>query len=423
MYVAHGRSVLTIGLVALLFLTLLPITSPVSAQSPANTFHNDMYGFTVEWTDDWSVVEIASHNEENDSISLTRGDDIRLSVTAFSGDFTTPKKLTTPLPGEIVLVDNTTANPPQLIIEDGLSDPDEVVALEVFSINDGRVVLLVQLQVPKVLLEPAFAIIAEEFTINGVSPFTGQIPADGQMNGQAVAESTEETTTEVVRRPRSSGSGRMLEAIQVDRAHTNTAGKTPAVTESAVNRTSRGQGGAETPEATEVAEAPSAGPVVPDGWKTFDDPASGITISYDPTVWQPEPVYFNGVFMTKVNASLSLKRWDAPGVDAVGCLDEHAEFYGQGNNAIENWEQVTFRNGAPLLFESEGLAWSVYNYTYTNVNGNSYPMVDYISCEQIPGQDAILVVEFSSHPQVYESEFELMLDVLDTLELSEPVAD
>ena len=53
-----------------------------------------------------------------------------------------------------------------------------------------------------------------------------------------------------------------------------------------------------------------------------------------------------------------------------------------------------------LRGESADAAWGVYSLTYQNENGESQSLVDYISCEAIPGQDAVLIVLLSSAPQV-----------------------
>ena len=58
----------------------------------------------------------------------------------------------------------------------------------------------------------------------------------------------------------------------------------------------------------------------------------------------------------------------------------------------------------------------MFSYTFHSSTGTDVEFVDYISCETIPGEDAVLIVQMTSFPDDYNDNLDDVLDILDTLE-------
>lgn len=156
---------------------------------------------------------------------------------------------------------------------------------------------------------------------------------------------------------------------------------------------------------------------------TYTGPVYGYSIEYDTDVWTLDAEMHegtvDGVRLVSDNSTYTIWAWDAYGNDPLACLEGEVGYYSTELDTISDWEPALDANGDPLRYESENLAWGVYNLNYTTSRGTTTPLVDYISCEPIPGQDAVLIVLLSSNPDAYNIELDNALDVLDTLQFSD----
>ena len=163
---------------------------------------------------------------------------------------------------------------------------------------------------------------------------------------------------------------------------------------------------------------PTEAPVL-EGPQTFTAPVYGYSVVYDPEIWalsaEIHEGNVDGIRLQREGTTLTIWAWDAYGSDPLVCLEGEVAYYSQEVDAISNWQPALDANSTPLRYESDNLVWGVFDLTYTTQSGASGPLVDYISCEPIPGQDAVLIVLMSSNPPIYDEEFELVLDILDTL--------
>lgn len=171
----------------------------------------------------------------------------------------------------------------------------------------------------------------------------------------------------------------------------------------------------ETPQPTGQAATQAAG--------SFTGPVYGYSVTYDPDVWEVgneiNEGNVDGIRLVRDSTTFTLWAWDAYGSDPLVCLDGEVAYYSQEVDAITDWGPALDANGDPLRYESDSLAWGVFNLTYTTESGASGPLIDYISCEPVPGQEATLIVLVSTTPEMYDQELELVLDVLDTLEFAD----
>lgn len=328
--------------VALLLLAMLP--GSTSAQVQGTTYTSVDYGFTVEWTDDWQVLD---DFVESYGIGLSSDDSMIVYIEGYDGDFT-PADLLEPLAGDTVVLDDRAGEPARAHYE---SDGGFHIYMESFSIDGGATTMLVSVLAQEDVLPDAVEYAREEITINGNAAVSGA----------------------------------------------SLGGSEPT----------------ETPEPTVQASSPG----------TFTGPVYGYTVSYDPDIWtlaaEIHEGNVDGVQLTRDGTAFTIWAWDRYGNDARVCLEGEVAYYSQEMESVSDWEPALDANGQPLRYESDTLAWGVFDLTYTYESGNSAPLVDYISCEPIPGQDAVLVVLISSNPQIYDDEFELALDVLDTLEFAD----
>lgn len=329
-----------IGIATLFVLAMLPGSS--AAQVQGNTFTSVDYGFTVDWSNDWSV---ADEFVEDYGIGLISDDSMLIYIEGFDGSVL-PADLAAPQEGDIEVMDDRAGNPARAVyeMEDGLH-----IYVESYQIDNGATTILISLFAAPELLAEAVEYAYEEITLNGNPVITGE-PLDAEVE-------------------------------------------------------------TETPEPTE--EVVAAGP------QTFTAPVYGYSVEFDNTIWTLDAEIHegnvDGVRLVREGTTLTIWAWDNYGSDPLHCLEEEAAYYSQQVDAISDWEPALDTNGDPLRYESNNLAWGVFNLTYTTQSGASGPLVDYISCEPIPGQDAVLIVLMSTNPPIYDEEFELVLDILDTL--------
>lgn len=189
--------------------------------------------------------------------------------------------------------------------------------------------------------------------------------------------------------------------------------------DSEITRTPRT--GNTTDEDAEESEEESTPPAQSEG--SYTAPIYGYSVEYDPAVWtldvEIQEGRVDGVRLYSDDSTYTIWAWDAYGNDPLLCLDGEVDYYSTQVENISNWEPALDSNGEPLRHESDNLAWGVFNLTYTSSDGRSSSLTDYISCEPIPGQDAVLIVLLSSNPDTYNTELDHALDVLDTLQFAD----
>lgn len=164
-------------------------------------------------------------------------------------------------------------------------------------------------------------------------------------------------------------------------------------------------------------------PEVSNGLEPFTGSVYGYTVSYDPAVWtlasEISEGNVDGVNLQRDVSNFIVWGWDAYGSDPVVCLDGEIAYYSTEYELTVDWQPALGADGEPLRYESDDLAWAVFNATYTDDQGQTYQLVEYISCEPIPGQGAVLIAMLSTDPESYNTELDLALDVLDTLAFGE----
>lgn len=430
MHVFRGSSLLRLGFAAVFLLSMLPVAVPVAAQSEATSYTSEEYGFTLAWTDAWEM----DPDSFPERIMVWRDEAVLLTVNVYDGSLYSLQDLVKPDSRNPVIADHRDADPPRIIVESTMyeGEMDAVSIVEAYSLNDGQVMLQVIVSTLPMFQETMLEIIPAELSINGTPLLSGQHLADSptvtDLSGEPTAT---EASGGVSRTSRGNSNDETPEATGdantgVTRTpRTGSSDPTPEPT-SEVSRTSRSGNGEETPEPTEApAETPP--PAAPEGMETFTGPVFGYTINYDPAIWdldaEIEDEGLDGIRLLSGNSTFTIWAWDGYGSDPVACLDGEVEFYSSQDDRISGWEPIIGNDGEPLRYESEELAWGVYRLTYTNSNGDAYTLIDYISCEPIPNQDAVLIVLLSSGEESYNADLDLALDVLDTLTFGEPPAE
>lgn len=355
----HLPNATQLWVMSLVLSLLLPVGQPVAAQ--ANTYTSAEFGFTVTWTDDWQVP---SGGEEDYGIALVQGTELTVYIEGFDGSVT-PSEIVEPQPDETVILDDHLGTPARGIYEqaDGIH-----VYVESYTIDAGQVTIVISVYAQPDQLADAVERARNDLSLNGNPLITGDPLED------------DSEPTGISRTPRS------------------------------------GSGEQETPEPTT--------PAVSQAMESYTGPVYGYTVSYDPNVWQLGAEIHegsvDGIRLVRDTSTFTIWAWDSYGNDPVLCLDGEAEYYATQVASITNWEPAMGADGQPLRYESDTLAWGVFNLTYTNDSGETYPLVDYISCEPIPGQDALLIVLLSSETAAYNTELNYALDVLDTLQFMDP---
>lgn len=374
-----------LAIVALFVLALVPARPTAAAQVSGDSYHSE-FGYTVTWSEDWTFDESFSLQTPGvvDLITLWHSDSAFLMVTGYAG-VADPATVLEPLEGDEIVSSDLEGEIPQMVTE---SEGFRTIA-EAYSIDDGAVTVVVSLTATVGSYDDTLASAPDTVQVNG-SPVLATQP---------LADSTD--ATDLTGDEGSSDTG-------VTRTTRNAETPTPeAQTTTGTTRTTRTT---RTAGKTEV----------------YTGPVYGYSLAYNLDTWTVEDEYqdegTDGVTMTSATSTLTVWAWNGYGSDPVACLDGEAAFYATEVDSISNWEQVTDADGQPLRGESADTAWGVYSLTYQNENGQSQPLVDYISCQAIPGQDAVLIVLLSSAPENYNDNLDLTFEIIDTLQFSETTA-
>lgn len=449
-----------IAVAALILVALLPGAQATAAQTGDSTYTFEDHDVTVEWTSQWNP---ALPGPGSPVLSLERDKSIFVLISVWDGAELSPEEAVWVFFEETdeIVDDRSTETPPRV---DGLyGDTGVIYSAEAYELNGGDTTVLALVGTIPTLQSAALEIAQEEISINGSPVLTGQplgestVPDDitgattpetesrstrstrgTSVTTTATEEATEVATEETSRTTRSTrGTAETPEATEesgsTTRSTRGTAVTPEATEESTIVRTSRtGSSGAETPEATEeVTEVATEVPTEEQtaepteetgrslGMETYINELFGFSFEYNPNIWQQAESDAPDELVRLDGETGTVLFWavDFYGTDPVACLTGESEYWEFDDDSTSNWEVALDANGDPLWSEGADLSWGVFTYTYTSeTSGNTIEFVDYISCETIPGQDALLIVHLTSLPEEYNTNLDYVLDILDTLE-------
>lgn len=379
-----------IAIVSLVVLTMAPARS-TAAQSAGS--YESIFGYTVTWSEEWSFDDSFSLQREGvvDLMTLWNSDSAFLMVTGYLGS-ADPAAILTPGKDDTVISSDLEGDVPQLVTE---ADGFRSIA-EAYTINDGEITIVVSLTTTIPTYDATLAATPAGVQVNG-SPVLASAPlADNEAATDLTLDPTAEPTAKVTRTQR--GGSETPEA-------TGEAGST-------VTRTTRGSSETPTAEPQPTTRATGTG-------TTFTGPIYGYSFDYDPEIWRSQGEYSDeatdGLSLTSATSTLTIWAWNGYGNDHFACLEGEAAYYATEVDTISDWQEVLDADGNPIRGESEDVAWGVYSLQYENKSGDKQTLVDYISCQPIPGEDAVLIVLLSSAPENYNNNLDLTFNVLDTL--------
>ncbi len=413
---------LHLGIVALILLAMVPTPAAHAAQAPANSYDSGL-GYTITWSDEWVYDETFSIRSEGvlDLITLWNSNSDFLMISGVVGGNVTPASLLVPGEGDEVISSDLEAEVPRLVTE---SDGFRSIA-EGYELVEAGVVISVSLTATVANYDTTLAQVQGDVKINASPVLSGQPLAEGDTPTDltGAAEPTAEPTSGVTRTQRGgSETPAATEAPSTVTRTTRNANQTPTPTEataSTVTRTTRNANETPTPTA-------EAAQVVTGNLETFVGPVFGYAFNYDPALWEAgEPITsedVDGISLSSPTSSLTVWAWKGYGNDPVACLEGEAAYYASEVESISAWEPVLDANGDPLRGEDPEFAWGVYSLTYQNDAGDQTPLIDYIGCQPIPGQDAVLIVLLSSVPETYNDNLDLTFDILDTVQFNAEAA-
>lgn len=454
----HKLFLVRLTVTALFLAALAPgLPMQAAAQDTDTSYTNDAHDVTVTWSDEWMLDMTSETDPRSSIIRLERDQSILVIINILDSSSLSPEEAVfVLLTDEDELVEDLSDNdPPRVTFVQ--ADSHMVFVSEAYSLNDGETTVLVIVATIPVLEAPAMEMVQNQVSINGSPVMTGQPlevadrPED--LTGDPTEESssrttrgtdgtpeaTEEATAESGRTSRTTrGTDETPEATEEATAEsgrtsrtTRGTDETPEATEettTVVTRTPRtGSGVTETPEATEEAvvtpdptEEATEEVIESQQADTFTGPVYGYNFEYNPSVWSVadefETETVDGIRLDAETGTVLFWGVDTYGADPVGCLIGEDEYFFSESESISNWEVAVDTEGSELWFESDDLAWGVFTYTYTTSSGDEVEFVDYISCEIIPGEDAVLIVHLTSLPEDYNINLDHVLDILDTLE-------
>lgn len=403
-----SSAIARIAVTAMFLVALLPGSSTAVAQSADTSYTDEDHGVTIGWTEQW---EAELPTVDSPILSLMRDSSVFVLISILDGQAVSPEDAVWFMyqEGDEVVEDRSTETPPHLVVN--LVDVGMVYTVEAYSLNDGDTTVLVSVGTVPVLQSSAVDIAQEDITINGLPVMTGQPHGEAvDLTGDATPESQSRTS-------------------RTSRDTTETTEATAEATAETerVSRTSRET--AETPVAaeppteeptTEATVEPTEDVVVSNEPGAYTGSVWGYTFTYDTDLWEESSTYdsstYDGLRLDGESSTVAFMGISTYGDDPVACLTGEDEYFGADSESISNWEIATDANGDPLWYESDELAWGVFSYTFHSSTGTDVEFVDYISCETIPGEDAVLIVQMTSFPDDYNDNLDDVLDILDTLE-------
>lgn len=456
--------IIRLTVVALFLLGILPGQPILAAQGSDTTVVNEEHNLTITWDETWRANIPPDAN--NTIISLDRDNTVFVNIAIMDSSIMTPEEAIWMLfqENDELIEDNSSADPATIVF--GIEDVGIHYYAQSYTVNDGDTTLFIAMGTVPIMQQTGFEIVEAELAINGEPLFRDSAGDPEDLTGISTPETgtpisgsgetpeaTPEATESTSRSGRTTrGTTETPEATEESLRTTRGSSETPEVTETVeateqATRTSRTtRGTAETPEPTEVVEptaeatdepggitrTPRNGsgttetpeatevPTDPSESGSFTGPVYGYTIEYDPNLWQEadrlESASIDGIRLDSETGTAFFIGTDEYGVDPVGCLVGEDARYSAGAERISSWDVATGADGEPLWYESDELAWGVFAYTFTTSSGEEVEFVDYISCETIPGQDAVLIVQLTSLPDEYNTNLDLVLDILETIQ-------
>lgn len=447
MRTVHLARCMRIGFLALLLVAMAPVAYAAQETDTETSHTFDQFGVTVAWEPDWQVANLVEGSITR--VSLDYQSSVFAQVILFEAMEISPAEALDLLLLEdaTLLYDNRDSDIPSFT--QIYSDFGTEAYWEAYLLEDETTVVVVGLEYLPVLKDESIRKAQVGLTINGTSPYRGSIVEESQVTdltgdatpqaeGDVTPQSTEaaspeatEETSRTSRTPRTGSDATetpdATEAPEIEIEATAEATEEPGV----ITRTPRtGSNTTETPEATEApeieVEATAEVTEEPEdtnrsqGLDSYTSGLYGFTINFDPNIWQLgdtlETSTVDGVLLDGESSTVFFIGTSEYGADPVGCLIGEDEYFSTESESISNWEVATGGDGEPLWYESDELAWGVFRYTYTLSDGSAVEFVDYISCETIPGEEAVLMVQLTSTPADYNDNLDAVLDVLDTIE-------
>lgn len=378
-----------------LFMVLVMAGTPLVARTAVaqsnglegdHTYTSPQFGYTLTWTDDWGTRErdVTSNPGGFDSILISSND----------GDL-----LVQGQPGRISPVDAVTKRidiqgTPEQVITDHLDAEIPSVEMlvgrnrihiESFSLSDVGATILIVLTAREREYDAALAAAQNDITFNDQPILSGAAPGSGTTGDAVPTETATAPPAEATEAPPTGGGP--------------------------------GSDGRSTGEATATSE--TGGTTETPGRYTGD--VYGYTLQYDPDIWEvlQEDQNEDGDLLLLASDTGTAFIWSTSmyGNDAVACLDGESAYYGETDPTVSDWTPATGEDGKVLRAEGEGYAWGVFTLTYTSEDEGSeaVDLADYIECRAIPGTDAVVIMQGSSSPEMYNDHLQTVLDILDTL--------
>ncbi len=407
----HGimrRPALHFAAFLLVIIGLLPVGG-IAAQGTTSTYTSESFGYTVSWTDDWELNAELSLQQASliDLITLFSVDgNSFVMITGFDTNLIDAETMLESDPEDEIVEQNLEGPVPYTLIRDDRS----LQRTEVYTLDNGETGLMVMMWGPEKGFDQLIIQVQDTVLINGKMIMTGQ-NLEAPITDLTGDSATPEPTKPVTRTKRGSHT---TESTDVTNETSTESGRTSRGTSSSVTptpgtRTSRAVETEETPEPTEVALGVM---------ESYTGSVFGYTLEFDTDLWTMDGVFetddLDGIRLYGDTSTLTVWAWGGYGADAQACLQGESEFYSTQVDAIADWQTATNANGEPLWFESEDLSWGVFTLTYEGT-----ALVDYISCQPIPGQDAVLITLLSSLPDGYNEALDATLDIMETVQFGE----
>lgn len=168
-------------------------------------------------------------------------------------------------------------------------------------------------------------------------------------------------------------------------------------------------------------------PEVPDGLEGYVSPTFGVSLAYDPELWDEsentaaEDSNNNRDLLllesldNDVPANLYLKTYDDV-TKASDCFDTAVE---ESVGDVADAEVLEDRNGDPIEGSERGLVYGAYSFETSNGD----PLVAYIECRAIPGGDGVFAITLITTEDAYEDAYDALTDILDTVSLDGSAAE
>ncbi|MCO5225941.1 MAG: hypothetical protein M9953_11440 [Thermomicrobiales bacterium] len=407
----HGilrRPALHFAAFLLVIIGMLPVGG-IAAQGTTSTYTSESFGYTVSWTDDWELNAELSLQQASliDLITLFSVDgNSFVMITGFDTNLIDAETMLESDPEDEILEQNLEGPVPYTLIRDDRS----LQRTEVYTLDNGETGLMVMMWGPEKGFDQLITQVQDTVLINGKMIMTGQ-NLEAPITDLTGDSATPEPTKPVTRTKRGSHT---TESTDVTNETSTESGRTSRGTSSSVTPTP----GTRTSRTVETEETPGPTEVALGLMESYTGSVFGYTLEFDTDLWTMDGVFetddLDGIRLYGDTSTLTVWAWGGYGADAQACLQGESEFYSTQVDAIADWQTATNANGEPLWFESEDLSWGVFTLTYEGT-----ALVDYISCQPIPGQDAVLITLLSSLPDGYNEALDATLDIMETVQFGE----